>query len=581
MPVIDVPGMGPVEFPDSMSDADIEQALQNHFRQEKLSREMEHPPISSAKPPPLNPYHPLHEMNTGEKMLAGVGQAITQTARGVGQLLGGEAPNTGLVGETEAAIAQRTGQTPFNVPMPTQSDVEEARRIDAPLLGTVPGFLGSMVGHGALMAPGAAAQTPLRAAELAGAYGLMQPGTATERAISGGLAAGGAAVGQKIGQVLGRGYGEATPAMRNLNKRAMDLGAKLTPGQMTRSSTLLRREAGMATSPSGGAKLDALKGHNQTLLNRLWTRAIGQEADEITPDYLGQNLNRIGDQIEQSIGSVNIPLDDAFQDKALNALVKYQRTISGKGDSMVDNALDWIVDQGKVIAGKDFQTVRSRLMNDVVNAYRRGDTNIGEPLSEILDALDDAAEKVLLPDQKALYALSRNQWKNAMAVERGLNGFNVSGPKMANYLKSNKFTKNAYLRGRGNLRPEEIDAYDMTRFASQNRSIVGDSGTATRQAPITQQIRRGAESGLVGGGTYMLTQDPALAIGATAAAMPAMEFMRRVGQSTYLSPAMSRMLSFGGLQKVSPELAQLVQQALAVPGASGAMMLPELINSQQ
>lgn len=94
-------------------------------------------------------YDPTAGMSTTEKVLAGAGKALVDTGRGIGQLVGMglDAVTTPqrsvsdlVTGSPGTTLSQRLG-------LPQHSDVEEARRLDAPLMDTGAGMAGNIGGN--------------------------------------------------------------------------------------------------------------------------------------------------------------------------------------------------------------------------------------------------------------------------------------------------------------------------------------------------------------------------------------------------------------------------------------------------
>lgn len=100
-------------------------------------------------------YDPTADMSTTQKVLAGVGKAFTDIGRGAGQLVG----------------------------MVDQSSIDEAKRLDQPLMNTGAGTTGNVLGNLAAAIPAAfvPGANTLAGAGLAGAaYGALQPVTSDQ-----------------------------------------------------------------------------------------------------------------------------------------------------------------------------------------------------------------------------------------------------------------------------------------------------------------------------------------------------------------------------------------------------------------
>lgn len=153
-----------VNAPDGASEQDVLAYAQRSFKM--------------AAAPKSKQFDPTEGMSTSQKMLAGVGKAFVDTGRGVGQLLG----------------------------LVSDKDVEEARRLDAPLMGTTAGKVGNFGGNIAVAAPAMfvpGANTLAGAAAVGSLQGLIQPTSGAESrlknaAIGGAAGAGGVAAGRAL-----------------------------------------------------------------------------------------------------------------------------------------------------------------------------------------------------------------------------------------------------------------------------------------------------------------------------------------------------------------------------------------------
>lgn len=119
----------------------------------------------SSMPPdvaPPAPIDPTADMTTTQKVLAGAGKAFVDLGRGAGQMARSVMPDS-------AADA---------IGLPTQADIDESRKLDAPLMNTTAGTVGNVIGNVAatlptVFIPGAAG---LRGAmAVGGATGALQP----------------------------------------------------------------------------------------------------------------------------------------------------------------------------------------------------------------------------------------------------------------------------------------------------------------------------------------------------------------------------------------------------------------------
>jgi len=139
-------------------------------------------------PPPPGFVHedqlPTSGMSAVDKLLAGVGQGMTSTMAGAEQLaqhLGGNNPlSTGLM----QALGLPAANVPPEVMAQQDKAIAQQAKLDAPLLNTTPGAIGSFGGKAAITAPlgaagavGEASWIPsiLKAAASGGAVGALEP----------------------------------------------------------------------------------------------------------------------------------------------------------------------------------------------------------------------------------------------------------------------------------------------------------------------------------------------------------------------------------------------------------------------
>ena len=138
-------------------------------------------------------YDPTEGMSTADKFFAGAGKAITDVGRGVGQLARDVMP-------TRAADA---------LGLPTQADIDEAKRLDAPLMRTTAGTVGNVTGNVAAALPAMfipGAQGLGGAAATGAVMGLTQPVASDESRLKNvAMGAGAGAAGVVAGRVLAAG----------------------------------------------------------------------------------------------------------------------------------------------------------------------------------------------------------------------------------------------------------------------------------------------------------------------------------------------------------------------------------------
>lgn len=146
--IIDVPGQGPVEFPDDMTDEQIAAVLRTQPppapRDQWLAK-------INEKPERIDP---TEGMSGAQRFFAGVGKGMTDVARGVGQAVG----------------------------LVSREDIAESRKLDEALMNTGAGTAGNIVGALASYLPTAlipGANTLAGASAIGAASGLLAPSAST------------------------------------------------------------------------------------------------------------------------------------------------------------------------------------------------------------------------------------------------------------------------------------------------------------------------------------------------------------------------------------------------------------------
>lgn len=254
MTTVFVPGQGDVEFPESMSDAQIAGVIKKQY------------PLLKGDVSNMPSMDPTEGMTGSEKFLAGAGKAMVDIGRGAGQLVG--------------AVSGK--------------DVAESRRLDQPLMKTGAGQAGYLTGGLATAAPAAlipGAGTVAGSAALGAGLGALQPTVEGESrlknvALGGAVGGGGALALKGAGAVI-------SPMVQKAKTQAEDLAKRFS----VRSGTIkAAQQEGYVLPPSvtGGGyvskTLESVGGkaavaqeasiRNQQVTNRIARREAGLAEDE-------------------------------------------------------------------------------------------------------------------------------------------------------------------------------------------------------------------------------------------------------------------------------------------------------------
>lgn len=228
-------------------------------------------------------YDPTEEMNTTEKVLAGVGKGFHDIGMGVGQLAG----------------------------FVSQKDVDEAKRLDAPLMGTTAGKVGNVVGNVAatiptVFIPGAA--TLPGAAAVGGALGFSQPVASDESRVQnttlGALSGAGGVVAGRAAKALWKGgkallepfssVGREAIAGRTLNRfgvNAADVAGATNTPTVTGAKPMLAEQITNPTASAGAARLqDSVRTLDPNIAAQMGSREVENNAARVNTlrDLAGQ-----------------------------------------------------------------------------------------------------------------------------------------------------------------------------------------------------------------------------------------------------------------------------------------------------
>lgn len=516
---------------------DIQGALSAGFSEEDIYKEglkrgMSFNDIAQQfKPYYESQYNPTDTMSGFEKFMAGAGKAVVDTGRGIGQLFG-------LVDDEE---------------------IKESRARDKALMDTTAGTVGNIAGHlatavtpgvalkGAGMAKAGQAllapETMKGAAALGAGLGLIQPAESIqERALNTALGGVLSGVGQGLGKYIGQGIGHpAGKAAQKTEKAAKALGMKTTPGQTTRSTPLLQMESMAESYPATSGLMSKIKDHNQSIVNKVVAKSIGQNADEITEDVIDKALTDIGKKFKEIKDIPHINLGKEAAEELNKIADDYVDVIGGKSNTKVAHLLsdmaDKVLDGG--MTGEWYKRSRSQLGRELKTAVTTGDANMKEVGIKLTELLDNAVERAVPADKSAMFREARQQWRNWIVASKSLKhpgSSDVTASKLATQL--NRMYKDNYLRG--NAPTKEVkDLFDITKFANEHRNIVGDSGTSTRS--VLQVLAPSAIGGAAG---YGMTGDPGTAMMMAAGAPLA----ARIGLGAYLNPLSKGMIAQRGME---------------------------------
>lgn len=370
----------------------------------------------------------------------------------------------------------------------------------------------------------------------------------SQSVIGGALGGAGGAIGKGISTVL-KPVQSALPEGAGAGMSAADrLGVTLSAGQKTGSRALQQVEDVLARTPGSSGAAEAMRQGNQTAINRAAASSIGETGDAITESMFAGARARIGAAFNNLSAGTNVPLGDDFV-AALTKIDTSNRSLGSfalpEVNKLVSKGLD-LAAKGD-LDGKAYQMLRSRLGDRAGDAFKSGNSEVGQAIKSLRDSLDDAAASTLSAEKKAAWETARREWGNLKTLEKG------------NVIKAGDVNPN--LVG-GALRQFNPSAYKSGSVDGPLMDIARYGEAFKPPAPGSQTYERGAVANMLFGNP--LTGLPAVGGAATVQGL----LGSRAGQA-YLQK---------GFLPLTPEM----QAALTRSGAiGGAIQGPSLLGAPQ
>jgi hypothetical protein len=399
---------------------------------------------------------PTAGMSTTDKILAGAGQAFVSGGRAVkqatidAQQAAGRIPGVGkyLNAQTPEQLAQLSQQTGV--------DIEEAKRLDAPLLATGAGTAGNIVGNAIMLAPTAlipgAATVP--GAALIGALGsgLTTPGDLTERGIAAGIGAVGGAGGTYLGGKIAQQFAN----------RPAQLAAQEAQAATKNATLAASREAGYKVPPTAANPtiinkvLESFAGkqsvqqaasvENQAITNNLARKALNLPEDApLTRDTLQAVRQQAGQAYEAVKGAGTITTDAQYTSDLLAISKKYTGAAKDFPELAKNDVAAIVSGANKPQFGADSAIDMISILRDRTNAaYASGDKALAKAYKETAAALEDVIDRNLTAKGQGEllgnYRDARQMIAKSYSVENALNEStgNVQAKKLAGQLWKGK-----------------------------------------------------------------------------------------------------------------------------------------------
>ena len=242
----------------------------------------------------------------------------------------------------------------------------------------------------------------------------------SQTAIGGALGAAGGAVGKGISTFLRPVQSTLPEGAAPAAEAAERLGVKLSSGEATGSKTLKQFEDVLARTPGASGAAEAMRQANQTAINRAAASSIGETGDAITESMLAGARARLGNAFMKLSSDTKVPLGDDFV-AALSKIDTSNRSMGAfalpEVEQLVTKGLD-LAAKGE-LDGKAYQMLRSRLGDRAGDAFRSGNSEVGQALKSLRESLDDAAASNMPAAKREAWEEVRKQWGNLKTLEKG------------------------------------------------------------------------------------------------------------------------------------------------------------------
>lgn len=407
----------------------------------------------------------------------GFGRTMEQVSGGVIDALQGlgvmDNQASGITGETmreTMGLVQQDLSAEF-------APIQQASPIAAGLGQAAPYLLTAPVG-GATIGGQAALAATLGAVGTSGDVG--------ERAFAGAISGAAGGAGAYVGQMAGRVFNATRQAYRpGIAGEFIEQGGRVTPGQISGNRALTTVE-NMLESAGGFGRL---KDANQQLIQGQVSRAIGQDAVDLTQAGLGDAAEAIGGRFDEALSGTTVKMTDGMK--------------NGIDRLKVDLEFLDLDDIGKTMTGEQYKQLRTQLGKlSRFEARNPSKAGKGDIVDDLIGQFDDSFTAAAGDEAAGLLGTAREQWRNLIAVEKGqaITPDGLVNPKSLNNALRNVWGKAARRGkyGRMNEATTEMMQGAGLQSAKQLGASVGDSGTATR-------LLMGAGLPAIAGGTTAMS----------------------------------------------------------------------------
>lgn len=450
---------------------------------------------------------PTEGNNFFQNAAIGLGKSLTDKARSFQQMTSGMGlGGAGLddSGKPTSPESKKFYDLEKERQKTLQAEIDESKRLDAPLMKTGGGIVGNLLPDVATaLIPGAG--TIKGATAIGAGLGFMEPvatgesragNTATSAAFSGGATAGLNA----IGRVIKPKTGEAV-------KKLMDEGVLPTPGQVVGEGgivgkTLKRIEDSATSIPIigdmiKGAQKRGIESFNTAAVNRV-LKPIGVKlGTEVKPGHqaVATAHETISGAYDELLPKLKATIDDEFKE-SLTWIRESASILPDAQAKQFDKILDSVVGKrlnAGTVSGENLKFVQSELRQYAQKfSGKQNDANsqlLGEALNDVKSAFDDVLKRQNPKHAERLKNINR-AYANLTRVERAAAGTGTeAGVFTPSQLNTAVKAKDTSLNKRQFAHGESL----MQDFADTGKKVLAD------RVPDSGTMSRAMAAGLLGG----------------------------------------------------------------------------------
>lgn len=413
---VQAPDGSVVQFPDGTDPNIVNQVMSQNFG-----------PKQGPSPAPSIP-DPMAGMGTGDKLAAGTGQGIVSANTGIMQMLAHNPVIAGMLGQGQMAMPE--------VREAMDQGAKKEAKIDAPLLATTPGQIGSIAGNTLVtsMVPsvgfgGKIVQAATRAAMQGADAGAIQPvagdNYGAEKGAQIGMGAGtGAAVGGGISALgslaknimpknavaglfnaAGRGAAD-TPFAKEGEDLVGKTGVQLTPGEITGNKAQIALEN---NSRQSIASKNIAFAADQNKTQQLYDH-VSNLIDNIGPS--GGDPAAVGQRVQGAVKNAVNTLSDQRAAQAAQDYGVVNSMVQGKQAVLPTNYLQTLKSISDDLAGAPKNSDAAKLASSVADLQEEGVKNAYIPsllktrqyLSSVAGGQQRMASEASQPQQQRIAA---------------------------------------------------------------------------------------------------------------------------------------------------------------------------------